>query len=62
MSACYAALIDPIALTDCAKEPEPKSYRKRSSLIVKILNKFWDLGLVLLIGWSGGVYELLCQH
>jgi hypothetical protein len=26
----------------------------------ELLNKVWDLGLVLLFGCSGGAYELLC--
>ena len=28
--------------------------------LLELLNKVWDLGLVLLVGCSGGAYELLC--
>ena len=39
---------------DWAKEPEPKIIANEMGWLLELLNKVWDLGLILLVGWSGG--------
>ena len=49
------------SVLDAIQQPEPKIIANDWVQLRELLNKVWDLGLLLLLGCSGGAYELLCQ-
>ena len=56
-----AVSYDSSPLTDLVKEPEPKFIANDWVQLRELLNQVWDLGLLLLLGCTGGAYELRGQ-